>query len=57
MAADPADPVEGASDHSIQSVANGNETVPTVMIGSHALVNPTAKQVKRAIAERAPHLL
>jgi hypothetical protein len=38
-------------------VAGGNETVPTVMIGDYAMVNPTAKQVKNAMAEFAPHLL
>lgn len=41
----------------VRAVADGNETVPTVMIGSHSLVNPTAKQVKKAMAEHAPHLL
>ncbi|MGI9595329.1 MAG: NrdH-redoxin [Acidimicrobiales bacterium] len=41
----------------VRSVANGDETVPTVLIGDHAMVNPTAGQVKQAIAERAPHLL
>lgn len=41
----------------VRSVANGNETVPTVMIGSNALVNPTPKQVKQAMEKFAPHLL
>jgi len=29
----------------VRSVADGNETVPTVVIGEQALVNPSAKQV------------
>lgn len=29
----------------VRSVANGNETVPTVFVGDQALVNPTAAQV------------
>lgn len=29
----------------VRSVANGNETVPTVFIGDQALVNPSAAQV------------
>jgi mycoredoxin len=29
----------------VRSVANGNETVPTVTVGSTSLVNPSAKQV------------
>ncbi|MEM7321564.1 MAG: glutaredoxin domain-containing protein [Actinomycetota bacterium] len=41
----------------VRSVANGNETVPTVFIGGHAMVNPTARQVKKAARELAPHLL
>ena len=41
----------------VRSVAGGNETVPTVLIGSHSMVNPTAGQVRQAMAERAPHLL
>ena len=41
----------------VRSVADGNETVPTVFVGPVALVNPTVKQVKAALAEHAPHLL
>lgn len=29
----------------VRSVAGGNETVPTVVVGDHALVNPAARQV------------
>ncbi len=48
------DPADAAA---VRAVAGGNETVPTVMIGDRALVNPTARGVKRAVAELAPHLL
>jgi mycoredoxin len=47
----------------VRSVANGSETVPTVVIGgiddigSIGLVNPSAKQVVATLREHAPHLL
>jgi len=41
----------------VRSVARGNETVPTVVVGDAALVNPSARQVLAAMAEHAPHLL
>jgi len=41
----------------VRSIADGNETVPTVVIGPVGLVNPSVKQVKAALAEHAPHLL
>ena len=41
----------------VRSVANGNETVPTVFVGCVALVNPTVALVKRTVVEHAPHLL
>ncbi len=34
----------------VRSVADGNETVPTVQIGSRALVNPTFRQIQEALA-------
>ncbi len=37
--------------------ANGNETVPTVVIGDVALVNPSADRVIGVLAERAPDLV
>lgn len=37
--------------------ANGNETVPTVVIGDVGLVNPSPTDVARVLSERAPHLL
>ncbi|MBP0452206.1 MULTISPECIES: glutaredoxin domain-containing protein [unclassified Kitasatospora] len=41
----------------VRSVANGNETVPTVTIGGRAMVNPSLEQVLEAAEELAPHLL
>lgn len=41
----------------VRSVAGGNETVPTLVIGPIALVNPSLGQVKEALAQHAPHLL
>ncbi len=41
----------------VRSVANGNETVPTVRVGPAAMVNPSAKQVLAMLAEHAPQLL
>jgi glutaredoxin len=41
----------------VRSLAGGNETVPTVVIGAHALVNPTVEEVLATVADQAPHLL
>lgn len=41
----------------VRSVAHGNETVPTVAVGSTAMVNPSAGQVRDAVAPHAPHLV
>ncbi|MEV5970547.1 glutaredoxin domain-containing protein [Streptomyces sp. NPDC051921] len=41
----------------VRSVADGNETVPTVTVAGHAMVNPSRKQLLAAVAARAPHLL
>ena len=41
----------------VRSVANGNETVPTVRAGGASLVNPRAHQVVELLAEEAPHLV
>jgi glutaredoxin-like protein len=38
----------------VRSVANGNETVPTVRVGDQFLVNPSAKQVAAAVAQVDP---
>ncbi|ROQ60213.1 glutaredoxin-like protein [Streptomyces sp. 840.1] len=37
----------------VRSVADGNETVPTVTVGGKAMVNPSKRQVMAAAA-RAP---
>jgi glutaredoxin-like protein len=41
----------------VRSHANGNETVPTVVIGSISLVNPSAKELIEVLQAEAPHLL
>ncbi|MBS3940210.1 MAG: NrdH-redoxin [Actinobacteria bacterium] len=41
----------------VRSVADGNETVPTVRIGDLALVNPSTRDVLRAVADRDPDAL
>ena len=38
----------------VRSVANGNETVPTVVVGDTALVNPGGDDVLGLVAEVAP---
>jgi glutaredoxin len=39
----------------VRSVANGNETVPTVVIGTSALVNPDVHRVLALAGKLAPH--
>jgi hypothetical protein len=41
----------------VRSIADGNETVPTVIIGPVALVNPSVELVRTTLSEHAPHLL
>lgn len=41
----------------VRAVANGNETVPTVVIGDTALVNPSAKTVLAALKPVRPDLV
>ena len=41
----------------VRSVADGNETVPTVFVGPAAMVNPTIDEVLDAVREHAPLLL
>lgn len=41
----------------VRSVADGNETVPTVRVGDAAMVNPSLGQVLEAIEAHAPHLI
>lgn len=48
---------EPAAAEFVRSVADGNETVPTVRIGDNALVNPPIGDVKNLLSEVAPHLV
>ncbi|MDX6315572.1 MAG: hypothetical protein QOF44_5036 [Streptomyces sp.] len=41
----------------VRSVADGNETVPTVVVAGKAMVNPSTREVVAAVEEHAPHLL
>lgn len=38
----------------VRSVANGNETVPTVRVGDECMVNPSAKEIAAAVARVDP---
>ncbi len=40
----------------VRSIADGNETVPTVVVGDAGLVNPSADAVVAAVRSEAPHL-
>lgn len=41
----------------VRSIADGEETVPTLIVGPVALVNPSARLVMATLREHAPHLL
>ncbi len=41
----------------VRQHANGNETVPTVVVGDTGLVNPSAAQLAAWLAAHQPHLL
>ncbi len=41
----------------VRGIANGNETVPTVVIDGVGMVNPSADQVVEVLAKKAPHLV
>ena len=41
----------------VRSITGGDETVPTVVVGDSAMVNPSTGQVVAAVREHAPHLL
>ena len=41
----------------VRGHANGNETVPTVVVGDQAFVNPSARELVAYLAEHHPHLL
>jgi mycoredoxin len=38
----------------VRSVADGNETVPTVVVAGQALVNPSKRQLIEAVQAHAP---
>ena len=40
----------------LRSIANGNETVPTIVVGPAAMVNPRIDEVIEALEQHAPHL-
>ena len=39
----------------VRSVADGNETVPTVVVVGQAMVNPSKRQLIEVAQSRAPH--
>ena len=41
----------------VRSVAEGNETVPTVTVGNRSFVNPSPDDLAKVLAAEAPHLL
>lgn len=41
----------------VRSVADGNETVPTVTVAGKSLVNPSRRHLLETVREHAPHLL
>lgn len=42
----------------VRSVADGNETVPTVSVaGKASLVNPSLRQLLKTVRTHAPHLM
>lgn len=41
----------------VRAVTGGDETVPTVIVGQHAMVNPSPRALQAAIATHAPGLL
>jgi len=45
------DPAAAAT---VRGIANGNETVPTVVIGAISMVNPSADDVIEAVRAEAP---
>lgn len=48
------DPADAAI---VRQHADGNETVPTVVVGDVGLVNPSADQLLQVLDETAPNLL
>ena len=48
---------DSAAAAAVRAAADGNETVPTVTVAGHAMVNPSKRQVLEAAARHAPHAL
>ena len=49
---------ENADDAAVvRSIADGDETVPTVIVGPVGMVNPSLGLIERTLAEHAAHLL
>ncbi len=40
----------------VRSITGGDETVPTVVVGDLAMVNPSLGDIRRALGERSAHL-
>ncbi len=41
----------------VRSIADGNETVPTVVVGDLKMVNPRPDEVLAAMSDQTPHLI
>lgn len=48
---------EPAKSAVVREHANGNETVPTVVVGDVGMVNPSPSELAAHLADHAPHLL
>ena len=48
------DPADAAV---VRSLAHGNETVPTIVVGGIGMVNPSADEVIAVLSSKAPHLV
>lgn len=48
---------DDAAAATVRRVARGNETVPTVIVGERALVNPSMGALVSVLEEVAPHLV
>jgi glutaredoxin len=48
---------ESGAAERVREVAGGNETVPTVIVGSRAMVNPSFAEIEAAVRAEAPELL
>lgn len=48
---------EPAAAEFVRSVADGNETVPTIFVGGQAMVNPPVAAVTDLLSRVAPHLV